>query len=215
MGVPAHTRGCTQEGVAWTHAGKRRMQPTLNENGGRPPPAVYLPDLPPLFAVNEEGNGVRERQQGGAGRRLSCSRAGSPAQEFVPVDGYEVREEVRRHAVGEDQADLALHPAKRHFEKPGKVLRSGDEPERQDEKTPTEITPRPALPPRGADGALAHQLTSFQSFFVAVEADPGTEDDGAHEVDVAHELNGRRHAGHNASVQIEGQRDGLHGDHHL
>lgn len=60
-----------------------------------------------------------------------------------------------------------------------------------------------------------HQLTSFQSFFVAVEADPGAEDDGAHKVDVAHELDGRRHAGDDASVQIKGQRDGFHGDDHL
>lgn len=60
-----------------------------------------------------------------------------------------------------------------------------------------------------------HQPPSFQRFFVAVEADPGAEDDGAHKVNVAHELDGRRNAGHDASVQIEGQRDGFHGDHHL
>lgn len=35
MGVPAQTCGCTEEGMAWTHAGKRRTQSRLNDNGER------------------------------------------------------------------------------------------------------------------------------------------------------------------------------------
>lgn len=57
--------------------------------------------------------------------------AGSPAQEFVPINGDEIREEVRCHAVGDHQADLALHPAGRHFQEPRKVLWSRKEPKHQ------------------------------------------------------------------------------------
>lgn len=141
------------------------------------------------------------------GKGVGGSSVGSPAQEFVPINRYEIWEEVRCHTVGDHQADLALHPAKRHLGKPREVLWSRKEAGRQDgtrfKSSPSGWRRRP------------HQLTAFQSFFVAVEADPGAEDDGAHKVDVAHELNGRRHAGDDASVQIEGQRDGFHGDYHL
>lgn len=47
----------------------------------------------------------------------------SPPQQLVSKDRYEVREEVGRHAVGEDKAELALHPAAGHFEKPREGLR--------------------------------------------------------------------------------------------
>lgn len=46
----------------------------------------------------------------------------SPPQQLVSKDWYEVREEVGRHAVGENEAELALHPATGHFEEPGEGL---------------------------------------------------------------------------------------------
>lgn len=39
-------------------------------------------------------------------------------QQLVPEDWYEVREEIGRHTVGENEAELTLHPAAGHFEEP-------------------------------------------------------------------------------------------------
>ncbi|KAF3861004.1 hypothetical protein F7725_001259 [Dissostichus mawsoni] len=55
----------------------------------------------------------------------------------------------------------------------------------------------------------------LHSLSVAVEADPGPEDDRPHKVNVSHELQGRGDAGDHSSIQIEGQRDRLHRHHHL
>lgn len=206
--VPAHTCGCTEGGGGDVDTCRETEDAsTFNENGWRADTSSnYLILL--LFLL--ETKQVKELENGNSvGGGVGGSSGGSPAQEFVPINRYEIGEEVRCHAVRDHQADLALHPAKRHFEKPRKVLWSRNEPEHQGGN----CFKSPPSPPGWRH--RPHQLPSFQSFFVAVEADPGAEDDGAHKVDVAHELDGRRHAGDDASVQIEGQRDGFHGDYHL
>lgn len=48
-----------------------------------------------------------------------------------------------------------------------------------------------------------------------METDPGSEDHSAHKEDVAQELGRGGHGGHGPPVQVKGQRDGLHGHHHL
>lgn len=56
---------------------------------------------------------------------------------------------------------------------------------------------------------------AFNCLFVAIVADPWSEDDCAHKIDVAHKLHWRGDAFHYPPIQIKRQWDGLHGHHHL
>lgn len=60
-----------------------------------------------------------------------------------------------------------------------------------------------------------YHFLSINCICVAGETDPWAKDDGSRKVEVSHELQWGGKGGRSASIKVKGQRDGLHGHHHL
>lgn len=60
-----------------------------------------------------------------------------------------------------------------------------------------------------------HQSSTSDGILIAGEADPGSEDHGAHKEKVTQKLSCGGQVNHSPSVQVKAQRDDFHGHHHL
>lgn len=61
----------------------------------------------------------------------------------------------------------------------------------------------------------AHQFFTVNGILITGETDPWAKDHRAHKEDIAQELRQGGHGSHCSSVQVKGQRNGLHGHNHL
>lgn len=113
-------------------------------------------------------------------------------------------EEVWSDAGGDQQADLTPQQAEGGAAQPAEALRSTDGINRL--RNYGSIR-RPRRKP--------HQISTSDGILITGEADPGSEDHGAHKENVTQELSWGGQVNHGPSVQVKAQRDDFHGHHHL